>query len=248
MGGAGTVLWKEVREQYLRGGRPVATVVVTAAVTVLFALVAPFVLAATVSPAARTAAVTAALVGGVGVVSFFSMVTPIAVAVDAVAGERERHTLETLLASPLSDRAIVLGKAGAILAAVGCNAALYVVCASISAIAILGLAGLLVAGILLVAVPAGAFLTSTYTTGLGFLISLRAATVKQGQQWLGYAMMPFFILPGLSGALGGLLFRTKSPWLVVIAGAVAGAVFLGLNALWWTLLLTRFRRDRLLSR
>src|SRR5258705_13563545 len=33
--------------------------------------------------------------------------------VDSFAGERERHTLETLLASRLSDRAILLGKFGA---------------------------------------------------------------------------------------------------------------------------------------
>ncbi|NMB88377.1 MAG: ABC-2 type transporter, partial [Chloroflexi bacterium] len=32
---------------------------------------------------------------------------------DAIAGERERHTLETLLASRLSDLAIILGKLGA---------------------------------------------------------------------------------------------------------------------------------------
>ena len=247
MGGAGTVFWKELREQYLRGGRPVGTLIVTAVVIVLFGLVAPFVLAAVLSPSTRVAAVTAELLGGIALVSFFSMMTPIAVAVDAIAGERERHTLETLLASPLTDRAIVLGKAGAILAVVGCQAALYVVCASISAIVLLGLPGLLIAAALLVAVPAGAFLTSTYTTGLGFLISLRASTVKQGQQWLGYAMMPFFFLPGLSGALGGLLFG-KSPVVLVVGGVLAGVVFLGLNALWWTLLLTRFRRDRLLAR
>src|SRR6185312_16139957 len=33
---------------------------------------------------------------------------------DSIAGERERHTLETLLASRLSDRAIILGKLGAV--------------------------------------------------------------------------------------------------------------------------------------
>lgn len=247
MGGAGTVFWKEMREQYLRGGRPVATLIITGVVIVLFGLVAPFVIAGTFRPSTRAAAVTGELLGGIALVSFFSMMTPIAVAVDAIAGERERHTLETLLASPLRDRAIVLGKAGAILAVVGAQAALYVVCASISAIVLLGVPGLLIAAIILVAVPAGAFLTSTYTTGLGFLLSLRAPTVKQGQQWLGYAMMPFFFLPGLSGVLGGLLFG-KSPVATIVAGILAAVVFLGLNALWWTLLRTRFRRDRLLAR
>ena len=37
----------------------------------------------------------------------------VSVVTDAIAGERERHTLETLLASRLTDRAILLGKIGA---------------------------------------------------------------------------------------------------------------------------------------
>src|SRR5687767_627257 len=41
---------------------------------------------------------------------------------DAFAGERERHTLETLLASRLPDRAILLGKIAALLE-YGCAAA-----------------------------------------------------------------------------------------------------------------------------
>src|SRR5205823_9545233 len=40
-------------------------------------------------------------------IPFFVIITFIG---DAIAGERERHTLETLLASRISDRAILLGK------------------------------------------------------------------------------------------------------------------------------------------
>jgi ABC-2 type transport system permease protein len=41
-------------------------------------------------------------------IPFFVIITFIG---DAIAGERERHTLETLLASRINDRAILLGKA-----------------------------------------------------------------------------------------------------------------------------------------
>jgi ABC-2 type transport system permease protein len=44
------------------------------------------------------------------------------VVADSFAGERERHTLETLLASRLSDRAILFGKIGAALVYGWCTA------------------------------------------------------------------------------------------------------------------------------
>src|SRR5512135_723452 len=40
----------------------------------------------------------------------FPIMTVVTLVADSFAGERERHTLETLLASRLPDRAIVLGK------------------------------------------------------------------------------------------------------------------------------------------
>jgi ABC-2 type transport system permease protein len=44
---------------------------------------------------------------------------------DAIAGERERHTLETLLASRISDQAILLGK---VLVTVGYNWGMTLFC------------------------------------------------------------------------------------------------------------------------
>src|SRR5574339_362589 len=44
------------------------------------------------------------------------MMLAVTIVADTFAGERERHTLETLLASRLSDQAILLGKLGAAVA------------------------------------------------------------------------------------------------------------------------------------
>ena len=49
-------------------------------------------------------------------IGFFAMTSAAAMITDAIAGERERHTLETLLASPVSDSAILLGKIAAVVA------------------------------------------------------------------------------------------------------------------------------------
>lgn len=45
---------------------------------------------------------------------YFPLVLTLTMVADSFAGERERHALETLLASRLSDRAILLGEAAAL--------------------------------------------------------------------------------------------------------------------------------------
>src|SRR6266542_3192214 len=105
---------------------------------------------------------------------------------DAIAGERERHTLETLLASRISDRAILLGK---VIATVGYAWGIALV-------------GLLL-GLVLVNLLSGhgswafyhpfdvfletlalSLLSSVLGASAGVLISLRSATVRQAQQIL----------------------------------------------------------------
>jgi len=123
----------------------------------------------------------------------FLMVTYIVT--DTFAGERERHTLETLLASRLSDKAILFGKIVSVV--------LYG-----WAVAILGL----IAGVITVNVTAGkgrllmyspeaalailalSFLFALLSSVLGVLISLRSSTVRQAQQITGLiSLLP--ILP-----------------------------------------------------
>src|SRR5215469_16297809 len=99
----GTVLWKEWREIIKVAtsgeGRPA----MLAFFMIIYGVLNPW------------------AVGGrylTGFVPFMGMgsvllVVTISVTVDAFAGERERHTLETLLSTRLSDEAILLGKLSA---------------------------------------------------------------------------------------------------------------------------------------
>jgi ABC-2 type transport system permease protein len=117
---------------------------------------------------------------------------------DGIAGERERHTLETLLASRLSDRAILLGKVVAAIAygwgfmlvsaAVGLvtvnvvNAGHGLLLYAPEALALLGVFGLLGAGL----VACG-----------GALVALRAPTVRQAAQNMNLAIFAVVLIPVL---------------------------------------------------
>ncbi|MHB0859602.1 MAG: ABC transporter permease subunit [Anaerolineae bacterium] len=112
------------------------------------------------------------------------------VVAEAFAGERERHTLESLLATRLSDRAILFGKIAAVIA-YGWGITLVAL--------LVGLVTTNVAhgnGRLLIYTPDTAFsvlsisfLVSVLTASAGVLLSLRAATVRQVQQSLGIGTM-----------------------------------------------------------
>ena len=112
---------------------------------------------------------------------------------DSFAGERERHTLETLLASRLSDRAILFGK---IAAAISYGWGLTMVCLLIGVITlnvanwdgqILFYPWQIFLGIVLISL-----LIAGLASGLGVLISLRASTVRQAQQTFSIAFMLLF--------------------------------------------------------
>ena len=109
---------------------------------------------------------------------------------DSVAGERERHTLETLLASRLSDSAILIGK---IVAAVIYGVGFAVVNLFIGLIAVNvahredGL--ILFAPQRLIVTLVLTLLASLLMAGIGVFISLRASTVKQAQQAFGIAII-----------------------------------------------------------
>lgn len=115
---------------------------------------------------------------------------------DSFAGERERHTLETLLASRLSDRAILFGKVGA---AIGYGAGLT------WASLLLGLVTVNLAYgegmLLLYPLPVGlgivgfTLLGAGLAAGAGVLVSLRASTVRQAQQTLSIAIMALLFVP-----------------------------------------------------
>lgn len=103
---------------------------------------------------------------------------------DAIAGERERHTLETLLASRISDRAILLSK---VLVAVAYNWAMTLLCLLLGALVVNLSQGLrqwefyrpmsLFSVVLVLC-----FLTTLLAASGGVLVSLKSATVRQASQ------------------------------------------------------------------
>jgi ABC-2 type transport system permease protein len=118
---------------------------------------------------------------------------------DSIAGERERHTLETLLASRLHDSAILVGK---VLAAVLYGLLFAVVNLSVGWVAVnlthrsngITLFEPEHLVVLLILITLG----SALAAGAGVFISLRAASVKQAQQTFGVATLVLFLGPVLT--------------------------------------------------
>ncbi len=171
---------------------------------------------------------------------------------DSFAGERERHTLETLLATRLSDQAILAGKVvSAVLYAWG-----LVVVSLVTGLVTVNIAhghGKLLMFPLgnIVALLVFTLLLGTLAACAGVLVSLRAATVRQAAQTLSYAFLVVVF---------GIIFGSRllpAAWLMALAKALAGESLLQLEilaalllivvdaALYWAARL-RFQRTRLI--
>lgn len=164
---------------------------------------------------------------------------------DAIAGERERHTLETLLASRMPDRAILLGKIIAIV--------LYAWSMGVLSL----LLGLLLVDLLrtqgnwmfypldlLVDALVLILLTSVLAASAGVLISLRVSTVRQAQQILSIGTIVFvfgiiFVLRAVPANVFASLSYSQFLLIVMAVIAVLDAILLGLS-------LVSFQRSRLI--
>jgi ABC-2 type transport system permease protein len=122
--------------------------------------------------------------------TLFSAIVITAVIADSFAGERERHTLETLLASRLSDRSILFGKIAACIA-YGWLISMACILAGAITVNVVNWHGQILmfrdaaSWLLLLLGPpllGGAVATA------GVLVSLHAATVRQAQQTLSVAV------------------------------------------------------------
>jgi ABC-2 type transport system permease protein len=129
---------------------------------------------------------------------------------DLFAGERERHTLATLLASRLPDRVILLGKASfSMMLAVGMALATLILALITFNLAHWSGAVVLYSPKLLVVDPMLSVLMAGLATGSGILISLRAGTVQEAQQTLvAVTMLPPMVL----GPLVLLISRARPEW------------------------------------
>jgi len=180
----------------------------------------------------------------------------VAVIADAFAGERERHTLETLLASRLSDRAILLGKIGAaVLYGWGLtllSLALGLITVNVANVAQGWVEGpVLFPPMTLLGVIGASFLTAWMAAGAGVLVSLRAGTVRQAQQTLSIGVM--ILLFGTVYGLRALPQAAQLRLLELLSALGTGGLVLAIGtilliidvALFWAAS-ARFQRDRLI--
>jgi ABC-2 type transport system permease protein len=173
------------------------------------------------------------------------------VVADSFAGERERHTLETLLASRLSDRAILFGKLGA---AVGYGWGLTLASSLLALITInvaFGRGRLLLYPVdIALGIVGLSFLIALLAAGLGVLISLRAATVRQAQQTFSIInlvlFIPLFVFPALPDEVKArimqVLSQVNADMLAILVPAGLALVDIALVAA----ALVRFQRARLI--
>lgn len=125
---------------------------------------------------------------------------------ESFAGERERHTLETLLASRLPDRAILFGKMGVSIA----FAWLVTVAVLLLSLVTVNIAHgdgelLLYTPMIAFAALTLSFLMATLFAAAGVLISMRSETVQQATQFL----MAIFIVPLMAIQVVALVARAQ---------------------------------------
>lgn len=175
---------------------------------------------------------------------------------DAIAGERERSTLDTLLASRLPDRAILYGKLGFGVALGWLAAPLIMTVGLVVAnLVALDAAPLFYDPLVLAATLALGFLVALLTGSIAIFVSLRASTAQEAQQLTLLGLMTPFMLGGF-GAMAVISDRglarqvidflgSADVWLVVAAIQI---VLCGIDALLIVAADRRFRRGRLIAR
>ncbi len=184
--------------------------------------------------------------------TFLSAAATSVVVADAFAGERERHTLETLLASRLSDRAILLGKIGA---CIGYGWVIAIASLLVGTIAVNGAnwhGQILMfhdaaSWLLLVVAPP---LVAAAVAAVGVFVSLHAATVRQAQQTLGIVLGVLFV--GGTFGVSALPAEWKTRFMQTLLGrsltelAFLGAgVFLAIDLALVLAAMARFQRSKL---
>jgi ABC-2 type transport system permease protein len=173
---------------------------------------------------------------------------------DAFAGERERHTLSTLLASRLPDRAILLGK---IVTCVGFGwgVTLVLLLTSLITVNIAHWSGriLFYTPTVLLGTLGVSFLVAMLTAAAGVLFSLNAATAQEAQQTLmAVLLVPIVVLQ--FGSFFLMASDSGQAWLQALLGRVTlaqvtlaiAALLLVLDVVLLAAALARFRRPRLI--
>lgn len=239
-----TVMWKERKALFRARGRRSQTILALAT-PLLMAIVLPI-------------QVESDWLSGVLslLLAFFVTLLVVGITIpDAFAGEREHHTLATLLASRLPDRAILIGKA-AVCVLLGWGITLAALAVGLVSMNVAHWQGSFrfYTATTLIADVSLSLLLAILVASVGVLFSLRSASVQEAQQTLMAVMMlPAVLMQGVAFVLLGstsgrervrAFFSTVSYGEIVLAVA---AVLVVLDALLVAMVLARFRRARLIQ-
>lgn len=179
-----TVAWKELREMFVQGdprGRSKMSLVL---LVIIFGIVLPL-----QNGRDWVSSPISIMVWG-----WMPFLWVSGIVADSFAGERERHTLESLLSTRLSDRAILIGK---LLSALlyGCILTWVNLLVSLITVNVAYGHGELLLFSLPLSIGAISFsiLVSGLAASVGVLVSLRAGSVRQAQQLMSFGMLALFI-------------------------------------------------------
>jgi ABC-2 type transport system permease protein len=229
------MIWKEVKDEVLQGGRQawIRPLLIIA----IMGIILPWEL-------------------GLGWLAFNNVVILVVVYIsfffissfigDAIAGEHERHTLETLLASRISDRAILLGK---VIVTVGYTWLLVLVSLLLGALVVNVTKGpgpwtFYAPFSLLIYTLVLSLLSSLLVASGGVLVSLHSPTVRQAQQTLAIASIVLAVLlvlgiRSLPSNLISSLDNNQIAIIILVGIAILDAILLAIA-------LVSFKRSRLI--
>jgi ABC-2 type transport system permease protein len=122
--------------------------------------------------------------------AFILVFCVIAIVADSFAGERERHTLETLLASRISDDAILFGKIGSAVLLIWGLMFLMLIAGLIEVNLMRSADGILIFPVhRVISTLAFTFLACLFISCVGVFVSLHTSTVRQATQVLNIGFM-----------------------------------------------------------
>lgn len=171
---------------------------------------------------------------------------------DAFPGERERHTLETLLASRLPDAAILLGKMLAIVSYAWLAALLMLFLGLLTVNITHDVPGFLMYPPRVILAAGGmSLLLGSAVASVGVVLSIRSATVKQAQQMLSAGMLIIFLVPALLAQLAPHYLTVLIRLFTVPGHGGSAAIVVAIGCAVITVVMTwiallRFRRSRLM--
>lgn len=243
MTGVGAIVWKEWREVLLPNGRPGRQLYGLLAVQMAI----PLVFGALFGQEPEAWAVSIGVF--MGMIPIFTVLSYV---IDSFAGERERHTLETLLATRLSDSSILMGKLLSLLSFGAVFGGFGLVVVLVASPIFVGTGIYLVVALASFAFAmVGAMHYAVIASLIGILISMRVKTVRGGQQVFAFtALMPFMLITaGIPAVVTADLLAPDAlvPLLPLVIVGAAVATY-GTMALLFVIALRQFRRERLLAR